>query len=506
MRVLLSSLLAIAVAAPLSAVAETVAAEPGKFETLATLVQKVKDATAHPAGTAIAVIKDGRIVYEGYFGFADIQNKVAVDRDTAFYIASATKPFTALNALLQEDQGRLDTRTSLQALFPRAAFNDFDAKAITMRDLLTHTSGIDNQPLVWATAFSGIHDAGTRQRLVEQSYPNVDAALGAFDYSNVGYNILSVWRDSEFATPWQQQLDDNIFSPLGMTGTSAYMTGAKAGRRPLARPYSALSSDRSVPLYLEKVDQTMHAAGGMVATAPDLARFLQAQLAHGKLDGSQVLPRAVIEKSQVQQTATNGKGYQDFQRTGYAWGWYVGDYKGRKMLHHFGGFAGFHAHLSFIPEANVGLVILNNEDFIAAQVTSLIADQVYGELLGEAGIDAKVSARLDGLLEKARGLDAVVAKEQQKIGGRVWDLSQPIEAYVGSYANPLLGELTVRLDAGNRPIVDWGQLSAPATAYEARDHARVEFAPNSGQVIKFIVSADRVEAVAFDGMRFTKTR
>ncbi|HEV8693501.1 MAG TPA: serine hydrolase domain-containing protein, partial [Lysobacter sp.] len=153
MRVFLSFLLATIVVIPFASVAEPTT----DFDVLARLVQKTKDTTAHQTGTAIAVIKDGKIVYEGYFGYADIQKKARVDRDTAFYLASATKPFLALNTLLQEDKGKLDTQMSLQELFPRIKFNGFDAKAVTMRDLLTHTSGVDNQPLVWATAFSGIH-------------------------------------------------------------------------------------------------------------------------------------------------------------------------------------------------------------------------------------------------------------------------------------------------------------------------------------------------------------
>jgi CubicO group peptidase (beta-lactamase class C family) len=341
---------------------------------------------------------------------------------------------------------------------------------------------------------------------VAQSYPGEKAAHGTFKYTNVGYNILSVWLDSRFETPWQRQLDDNIFSPLGMAHTSAYISEAKAKGWRLAKPYSIQSVNRNEPLYLEKSDETMQAAGGLVATAPDLARFLMAQLADGKLDRKQVLPRSVVDKSHMQQTPTDGAGFQDFKRAGYAWGWYTGEYKGRQMLHHFGGFAGFHAHLSFIPEANVGLVVLNNEDFLAAKVTNLIADYVYGVLLDEADINTKVSTRFDELLEKAKGLETAVAKQQEKIHGRAWDLSLPLQAYVGTYSNPLLGNVTVELDADDKPVISWGRLTAQATAYDMKDHVRVEFSPNTGNVIAFVVKDDKVGAIQFDKMMFTKAQ
>jgi CubicO group peptidase (beta-lactamase class C family) len=476
-------------------------AEPHvEFDELAKLVERSKAAIEHQTGTAIAVVKDGKIIYEGYFGYADIQKKTRVDRNTAFYIASATKPFLALNTLLQMKRAKLDSAMSLQAMFPQIVMKGIDAKAISIRDLLTHTSGIDNQPLVWATAFSGIHDAQSRYQLVAQSYANQQSPHGAFDYTNVGYNIVSVWLDRKFQSPWQRQLGNNIFLPLAMTHSTAAMSEATAKTWQIAKPYSVMSANKNASLYLEKTDQTMQAAGGMVASAPDLARFLIMQLGQGKLDGKQVLPRSVIAQSQLQQTPTDGAGYEDFKRSGYAWGWYVGEYKGKQMLHHFGAFAGFHAHLSFIPEANVGLVVLNNEDFLAGKVTNLIADYVYGTVLHEPNIDAKVSGRFDALLEKAKGLDNAVAQQQKSIHGRNWDLSLPKDAYVGHYTHPLLGDLYIN----SKFQITWGQLTAVATAYELKDHARIEFVPNSGQVMKFVVKDRKVEAIEFEKIHFSK--
>lgn len=481
------------------------AAPSSDFDGLADLIQRVKDATRHQSGTAVAVVKEGKVIYEGYFGYSDINGKKRVHRDTSFYIASTTKPFLALNTLLKEGEGKLDTTTSLQEAFPKISFMGFDAAAVTVKDLLVHTSGIDNLPLVWATALSGIHDARSRYELVANSYPDASAPLGTFKYTNVGYNILSVWLDQKFERPWQDQLDESIFSPLGMERTSAYISEAEANGWQLAKPYSVLSVDRNEPLYLKKTDATMQAAGGLVSTAPDLAKFLIAQLDGGKLAGRQILPKAVVEKTHVSQARTD-KGYMDFERTGYAWGWYTGAYKGKQMLHHFGGFSGFHAHLSFIPDANVGLVVLNNEDFLGAHLASLIADYTYGVLLNEPDIKSKVSDRLDALLEKAKGLEKAVASEQEKIQGRSLDLSLPRQAYAGTYSNDLLGDMTVKLDDDQKIVISWGNLTAAATGYDKKDHVRVEFSPNSGELLSFGLKGDKVDAIYFEEMTFRKAR
>ena len=485
-----------------------IAASAHSFDELAGFIQRTKDATALPSGTAVAIVKDGTVIYEGYFGFADINGEKPVKRNTSFYIASTTKSFLALNALLKAEDGLLDTRTSLQAMFPEIRFDGFDATSVTVKDLLVHSSGVENKPLVWATAFSGVHDAQSRRALVAASYPDGNAAQGrsstrTFKYTNVGYNILSVWLDQKLAMPWQDQLDEAIFQPLGMRRTSAYISEAEAKGWPLAKPYSFASAHPNAPLYLSKSDDTMQAAGGLVSTAPDLAKFLIAQLADGKYGGKQIFPSSVITQSHVPQVVVDAS-YLDFKRTGYAWGWYAGEYKGKSMLHHFGGFAGFHAHLSFIPEANVGLVVLNNEDVLSARLTNLIADYVYGVLLHEPGISSKMSDRFDELLVQAREGQLATAKHRDVIQGRAWHLSLPLEAYVGTYSNDLLGEMIVELNNDKKPVIRWGRLAAVATAYDSTDHVRVEFAPNEGVPVSFVVKEGSVDAISFAHATFKK--
>lgn len=470
------------------------------FAQLAAGIQGFKEATGLPSGTAIAVVKDGRIVYEGYFGDADIAMATPVSADTVFYIASATKPLFALNALLAEDAGELDTRTTLAQMFPGTPFTGIDAGAVTLRELLVHTSGIDNPGLGWASAFSGLHDTASLRRLVAASGPDPSAGHGIFRYSNVGYNIASVWMDAALAMPWQEQLEMRVFRPLGMRHSSARISDAQAAGWTLARPYSFISPDPRQPLYLAKSDETMHAAGGVVSTVPDLARLLMAELSS---DGRAPLPADVLSRSQRSQASVSSK-YLDFARDGYAWGWYTGDYKGRRMLHHFGGFAGFHAHLSFIPEAGVGLVVLNNEDMLGAQLTAVIADHVYGTLLGESGATQRLQQRLEVLQAKAKDMAAAAIGQRQRIAARSWRLSLPRERYAGVYSHPLLGSLIVGMDARQAMTVRWGRLASAMAAGTGPDQARVEFVPNEGQILSFETANGRAKAVVFDGLVFAR--
>lgn len=469
------------------------------FEPLAKHIRHVKQVTAYPSGTAVVVVKDGRILYQGYFGLADMQARTPVTRDTVFYIASATKPFFALDLLLKQASGELDTRMSLQQMFPAMRFGGIDADRVTLRDLLVHTSGIDNPPLAWATAYSGVHDPRSLRRLVAASYPDADTRLGQFRYSNVGYNIASVWVDRRFATSWQQQLEHTVLAPLGMHHTGTSIERAKAAGWTLAKPYSWIAAEPRVPLYLRKHDDTMQAAGGMVSTAADLGRFLIAELS----PHDSPFPHAVIAQSQTPQAQLQAH-YLGFPRTGYAWGWYLGPYMGHTMLHHFGSFAGFHAHLSFMPDAGIGLVVLNNEDFLGARLTDAIADAVYGTLLHRPGIQTEIDRRFAALASEALAIPGQAARRRAAIAARPWRLTLPRRAYAGRYRNALLGDLHVQIAGDGRMHLQWGRLASVATPGVQPDQVRVEFVPGSGNFLAFRVAGDAATTVTFEHMVFER--
>lgn len=474
---------------------------PQDFAELDQAIAAVKTQAGLPFGSAIALVHQGKVIYQHHSGYADIQRQLPVNSETAFYIASATKPFTALAFLLLAQQGKVNLEQSLQQMWPQQKFPNIDASRITLRQLLSHQSGIDNQPLVWATAYSGIHTPQTLKALISQSVPDPEAKTGEFRYSNVGYNIASLWLDAQSNTAWQDQLQQLIFKPLGMAHSSARQSEAK--QWPLALPYSLMKSAEPLylPLYLQKTDATMHAAGGMFATAGDLARFVTAQLPGAKSP----LSASVISQSQQTQVKTDSS-YGDFQRSGYAFGWYTGPYKGQNMLHHFGGFPGYSAHLSFVPAQQMGLVILHNEDMLSRDLNNLIADYCYGLLLGDNGTKARVQAGFAKLGQKLAQLPQMKQAQQQKIAGRKTLLSLPYQAYTGRYLHPQLGEMTVSQNAQQQLEFRWGALQAIATGFDTQDELRLELVPNSGEVVKFDVEQNEVQQLTLSGMTFRKQR
>lgn len=433
-------------------------------------------------GVAVAVVKGGEIVYERGFGDADREAGVMVTPQTPFYIASATKPFTALATVLLDRQGALDLDASLQALFPDVTFApEVRADAVTVRHLLSHTHGLENAPIGFRAAFTGEHTPETMRTLLALSEPNEEAPLGTFDYTNVGYNILSLRLDELDGGPWQDLLDRLLFEPLGMDHTTAW--ASEAARWAPARPYHPLGDDGPTRIYLEKTDATMQAAGGMYASAYDLARWLLVHLNNGRLDGRQVIPADAIAETHQPVGETDGR-FGPFSREGYGLGWYVGRYDGAPMLHHFGGFAGAHAHTSFLPEHDLGVVILANESFVGGRLVPLLASFAYDWWRGTPDVLTAYTAQRDALVAGARqAMDGARAEAAER-ARRKWTLSEPFDAYAGTYVSDRYGTLTVAVE-GETPVLRLGNLRAEATPFTDPETMRVTFVPPRGEVVAF---------------------
>lgn len=474
------------------------------FSGLSEFVKQSKLDAAMPSGTAIAIIKGDKIVYQGNFGYADIAAKLKVDKDTVFYTASITKPFFALATLLKEKQGDISESTTMAKLFPDLNFAHIDANKVQVKHLLAHTSALENNPMGMAVTYSGNHNKAIRRQFVEQTYASKESQLNEFDYNNLGYNILSVWFEKHYDQDWQQTLQETVFSPLKMTHTSAYMSDAKKHGWTVAKPYSVLNANRYEPLYLSKKDNTMHSAGGMISTAKDMARLLIAQMNQGKVDSKQVFPADVIEKSQ-KMVATTDRKYGDFKRTGYAWGWYTGPYKGQQMRHHFGQVGGTHTHLSYIPSLKIGIVILNNEDVLSGRFTGLIADYAYSEMLKETGTGQRLKNSADKLIGQFKAYEIKLAKKAKVIANRKWQLSLPMSAYQGSYYNKEHGGFEVTYNSKQQTLsAAWGNLQATATAADKLDSMRVELVPQNPSIAQFGLNNNKVNTVSLEGVTFNK--
>ncbi|MDX1579315.1 MAG: serine hydrolase domain-containing protein, partial [Gemmatimonadota bacterium] len=417
------------------------------------------------------------------------------------YIASSTKSFTALAASILHERGELDLDAPLSRYLPRAELHeDLDPDAITLRDLLTHTHGIAGVgPIVFRTAYSGVH---THDQLVDLLPTHGPAENGrAFRYSNVGYNIASLAMDATLDAPWKDVLAREIFGPLGMRSTTGYLS--RIPRERLAMPYGVVPEGYVRRPY-SKGDDNMHAAGGLVTTVADAALWLRANLNGGRLGGERILDeRAIAEthRKQAEQDAT----FLGFERDGYGLGWVTGSYDGDTVLHHFGGFPGFHAHISFMPDHDLGVAVLVDSGS-GARLADAIARRAYDELRSVPNLDSKWEAELASLADAAAERRARVAADLERRAARPQDLPHPRAAYVGAFANGELGTIEVSLSGDGALRARIGRMESEVEVYDAeKNMLRVELT-GGGTVmpVEFEEGEDRAVRLRWLGRVFER--
>lgn len=491
---------AILLVLPMSASAQEREAFPAAMDAFA---HRAMERTEAVPGMAVAVVDRNGAVYTGGFGVADVATGAPVDADTRFYIASATKSFAALAIAAMAARGEVDLEAPLAAWSPGSGVPADIAGRITLTDLLSHRSGVENGPISFRAAFSGDWTPALMWDLTTETRPREGGAYGTFAYTNSGYNLATVLLEHERGRDWRALVRDEVLTPLGMTQTTAFVDEARAGGATVAAGHFGRLAGAPERSYLQKTDATMQSAGGLVSTARDMAIWLEAQVTDGTVGGRRVLPPGLIAATHVPKVAQETT-FGPYERTGYGLGWQVGRYGDDVLIHHFGNFAGSRAHVSFMPERRLGVAVMVNEDAFAGELADLVANYAYDWFAGLPDVDAVYDAKLGELIvrrdRRREGIAASLAARAQ----RPRTLSLTNAAYVGDYVSPAYGTLGVSED-GARLRLSIGVQSAVAENFTDPESLRVELTPMSGQIVTFSLAADgRPASLDYDGETYVR--
>lgn len=300
-------------------------------------------------GASVLVIRDGEKILAKNYGLANVESQTAVTSETNFRLASVTKQFTATAVLMLVERGELALDDPVRMYFPELpAFTE----GITIRQLLNHTSGIeDYEPLYELELPNQVTDAGVADILAgtEGTYfpPGTD-----YRYSNSAYALLSQLVERLSGQTFGAFLDQNIFSPLGMSNTVAHVDGVTTVPN---RAFGYTVEDGVV----EPSDQSPWSAvlgdGGVYSSVNELYLWDQAQYEGGLLSPDL---RALSETP----------GLED-----YGFGLRIDTYKGHRRIHHSGSTSGFRNFMQRFPDARLSVIVLTNR---AAPDVQPLAEQV----------------------------------------------------------------------------------------------------------------------------------
>lgn len=481
-----------AIAAPATSLDEQERAFAADFE--AFLSSSLRRLETIP-GVVVAVTRSGGPIFVRGFGRADIERGIAATPDTLFYIASSTKSFMGLTMALLERKGMIDLDWTLAELAPDVAFApELRAREITLRHLLSHSHGLSNWPIQFRLAFSGEHDPRTLWNLLPQLAPNPRAPLGTYAYSNLGYNIAALLVERRLGRRWQDLVEAQVLRPLGLGRTITQGLDRARATRPVAAPYLGLAPGGPELLSLRKVDSNMQSAGGMYSSANDLARWLTLHLRAAGGAGGLPLPADVIAATH-RQFVTGSGGSDSFPATGYGFGWGSGPYEGGTLYQSFGGYPGARSHVSFMPDRDLGVAILTNDEGAGAPFIDIAAAYAYEWFAkGRDAAERRAAPMIERIVHQAPRITQRIAASRAAIAGRQWQLSLDRAAYAGRFCSAAFGTIAVS-PQGDGFNVSMGAMRSRAAPFTDPDAMRVELMPNEGMPVRFVVEQGRVTAL-----------
>lgn len=472
-------------------------AQQSKEQQLSKFIEEALKVFPVVPSISVSVANDKETLFAEGFGHYDIENNLKSNSNTNYYIASTTKSFVGLLALILADEGKIDLNEQITNYKPFKNFSNKNVfNGITVKDLVTHQTGLDNNYLSFLLAYSGDYDSKTILKLInEESIPNKNGK--AFKYTNYGYYLFAILLHEEFGLNWKKELEKKIFKPLNMQNTTAYISKANE----VAFPYNSVFKKQLKKLHLQKTDKTMHAAGGIISNANDISKFLSFCIDNGK----NIVPENLIKRSYATQASSEHKGIKVFEGKGYGIGWRLGEFSDKEVVYHFGGYTGYYSHLSFLPKQKLGVAVFVNHEF-GLPIGNLIANYAYDLYLGNTN---KLKKHEKTLKKKFPKLLKAAQKSQlaheKKQASRSWQLTLQKQDYVGSYTNEKFGTAKVTFQNGKN-YIETGSLKAECTPFPQENTMRVELIPNSGTVIRFIIENGKVTAISYAGEKFLKTK
>jgi CubicO group peptidase (beta-lactamase class C family) len=316
-----------------------------------------------------ALVKDhGRILFEKGYGVRELSTRAKIDPQTNFRLASFTKQFTAMAVMLLVQDHKLHYDDRLTAIFP-----DFPAygKAIMVRHLLTHTSGLpdyetlmEQEEKAKGSIWSAEHQIQDNEvlSLLEKQSAGKFAPGTSWAYSNSGYVVLGLIIAKVSGMPYREYLQRNIFAPLGMNHSVVYQKGInEVDRRAFGH-----SKEKDT---LVRTDQSSTSAtlgdGGIYSNVVDLAKWDEALQKHTLLSEEEMAPALspVVLADGAQPhwpKDTDSDNLAPGKPVAYGYGWFLDPYEGHPRLWHSGSTMGFRTVIERFPSDGLTIVILCN--------------------------------------------------------------------------------------------------------------------------------------------------
>jgi CubicO group peptidase (beta-lactamase class C family) len=397
-------------------------------------------------GVALGLVQDDKVVFADGFGVREIGVTTKPDADTLFMIASNTKALTTLMLAKLVDEGKLTWETPVSTLLPSFKLGDADTtRRVLVKHLICACTGLPRQDFEWLFQFKGVtpEDAlktlGTMQPTTKFGemfqYSNPLAGAAGFVGGHVAFPSLAL------GPAYDEAMATRVFKPLGMTATTFDYAKALAGNHAAAHAPDVMDKPALAVMELNYSVIPVRPAGAAWSNIRDMLKYVQMELDEGTLpDGTRYVAKDTLLARRAPQVSIG-------KDTTYGMGLMVDTEYGTPVVHHGGDMVGFHSDMMWLPEHNVGAVILTNGNpgwILRSQLRRKLLEVLFD---GRPEADAAVAAQAKSFYDER-------AAERKLLTVP----AAPAEAakLAQHYVNDALGDVTVRRK-GAATVFDMGE-------------------------------------------------
>jgi CubicO group peptidase (beta-lactamase class C family) len=387
-------------------------------------------------GAAIAVVQDGEVVLAKAYGQRDVEVNLPVTTATRFLIGSITKSFTATGVALLHNEGRIDWTKPVRDYIPEFRLHDPVAtERVTIRDLLCHQSGLPRHDWVHLPG-----DRAPAELLGVMRYLELSRDIrSAYQYNNLCYNVAGLLIERVSGQSYEAFIRARLTDRLGMT-IDFTLDDLEASANP-ARPYM-MHEDTRLPAMRLPI-RTM-AAGAINASVADLANWMRLHLGKGEFNGERLLPAALVDALHAPRVYESQSEFAEFGAAHYGLGFQCQNYRGDRVLFHGGGWPGWGARMTLVPDFGIGVAILTNRN--PSDVLGTLTWYIIDRLRGREPVDWH--ERFRKRREQALAQMQADKNAREKVRHTNTRPAHDLAAYAGDYEHPAYGLMSIKEQGG----------------------------------------------------------
>jgi CubicO group peptidase (beta-lactamase class C family) len=332
-------------------------------------------------GVGIGIVKNGKLVFVKGYGYRDYEKKLPITENTLFQIASNTKLFTATAIGLLVNEGKLDWDKPIRNFVPSIQFyNNELNNTITIRDMLSHRTGVTRHDLIWYKADFNRAELFEKLKYLEPIQP----LRQGFLYNNLMYAASGHIINLVEGKNWETYVQENLLQPLKMNNTVFTIADMKK-KADYFVPYNE-KRDTNILYKIDYNNETdgLGPAGSIISNITDLSHWLAALMNKGMYDGKQIIPEAVVNATMAPSIAlensTLKEGFTEILNPVYGMGRKSMSYRGHQIVLHGGDLNGIHSQISYMPQDSIGVIVFVIGDH--SMEYNPITYNIYEHLLG----------------------------------------------------------------------------------------------------------------------------